>query len=349
MNFVSLQGSGSIVWDAGTIIRLFSSHNTYKDVDTVSATRTTSEPGSYPSFAQSLRFDHDHITGGVGKIHLWKSSGDCKSTNCLVENRNADAAGGFIHNTPAEADTVGKIRNTSLVLRDNVIENFNGDCIKLGATNSSKIEGNYFEYITGYIIDFATLQEVNHYGVTLQSNLLAATPAQVAAGTSAVKWSNIAGGVVSIGNYRNSAAPIHEIAPPPAGGYGILTTINDYGGVTAGTDLAYVNNLSAPIETTNAKSFGRLKQKTASLTEAYGGTLAAGSVTAFVFTFPSPVRPYDIVSATTAQASSLSIVAIRTPTNTTSLTVYVQNRSASPVAAYTITATAIGLAALGDA
>lgn len=190
MRYQSVAGVGTVVWDCDKLIRITSSHCKYLNVDTVA-----SAPNQY---FQSMRFSHEHITGGSGWTHEFRESYDVTIDNCLIEAR----ANG-IRNTVGLA----AVQNRTLRIVNCVIEGLSGVAIRLGSCYPALIQGCYFEANTGSHIDFLTLDLWFQYGVSIINNGFYMTAAQIAASTPAVSWGSIYegnnGGATSIGNVCN--------------------------------------------------------------------------------------------------------------------------------------------------
>ena len=131
VNYKSTAGAGTIVWDADKLVRIMSSDCDYRTVDRVVSQTIDGR------YLQSLRLHHEHIVGGAGPAFECIESYDTTLTSTLTEDRPAV----WWNIAPA----TGRFQNRNLRMTDNVMENLADIPIKLGATWSTLIVGNYFE------------------------------------------------------------------------------------------------------------------------------------------------------------------------------------------------------------
>jgi hypothetical protein len=152
LKFKSVAGAGTVVWDCDKLIRIKSNYCSYINVDTVvSATN---------QYAQSLRFEHENITGGNGWAFDFLKSYDTTISDNLIETRENG-----IRNT---ANIPNEINNKNLRIINNCIEALYGKCIELGGSFGTSFLHNYFEFCGEYV-DLETLAN-NHQGLVFMNN-----------------------------------------------------------------------------------------------------------------------------------------------------------------------------------
>ena len=157
VKYVSTEGAGVTVFNANKLIRINSHGNDYMNIDTVAE-------ASGERFFQTMRFVLEHIVGGNGDAFSFVRSYDTVIQNTLIEHRENG-----VMNQPYET---GKIANFNLRIKDNVFEGLTGVAIQLGSSIATSIENNYLETNIIGDIDLATLNNHQHYSLTISKNMI---------------------------------------------------------------------------------------------------------------------------------------------------------------------------------
>lgn len=241
LRYSSVAGAGTKVWNADTILRVFSSQCSYKNVDTVVSAATNADPAGYPGLIQSYRFDTEHITGGSGWVFEWVRSADTTIANCLIENRNT-VNGGVIRNILG----MKKVHNNNLRIVNNLFENIGGTAIRLGSVYNTSIVGNYFESCDRYI-DFQTLNNYPSISLSINNNTFTTSAKQIALKVPVILWGKLGligkGGAVSQANTTNGA--LHSLPGATINDNGLVVGIADFSnGPLVTGDISLYKNIS---------------------------------------------------------------------------------------------------------
>ena len=199
VDFASIPGAGTIVWDCDKLVLVNSEGCTYRGVDRVVS---QTAPAGY---LQSVRFHRDHITGGSGPAFTFVRSFDTTFDDVLIEHRE----GGIWH---AQYGDGSGVAHTNLRITKCLIEGLSGAPLKLSSAAAGlTIESCYFEAsgdaATSQIDLYTVAPTARAVGIMLASNTFTLKAAQIAARTPAILhgqmapsfWENSIGNTVSDG------------------------------------------------------------------------------------------------------------------------------------------------------
>lgn len=212
----SIAGAGTKIWNGDKIIRVKSSNNQYRNVDTILSALT--------EYTQSMYFSNEHITGGKGWKFEAKMYFDIVIDRCLVEDGEH-----FIRNT----ETLNAPVCYSLRISSNLIENMSGTTAMLGAGHGLTLSDNYVEYNGAYFDLESMATRYSHIGLNITGNSFFQTEAQKTAKIPCIKLKNTNeasapgnGGCFSYGNSVTGGV-LYDLTNMVSESY--VTGVNDFG------------------------------------------------------------------------------------------------------------------------
>jgi len=337
MSFVSNNNAGTIVWDCNTILRIYSSHNEYLNIDTV----TKQDSLVTMQLMQSCRFTNEKITGGRGAAFLWQRASDCTFSNLLVENRETCFENILDTGLDVNMNQNFNVRITDCVIEGNVYGN--AHAIKWGNSWACTIARNYFES-NKTDIDLDTLVRASHKGLTFMGNVFFLSSAQKLAGYKPVKVGNL--WTVIAANYRSHtnffAGNVSDGELYDFVGTGTLNSFGDYSFQFTGWNNPRIatfsgSNLATTTGGNSLKTSGVTRKISFTQTET---NVLAGEIRTVAIAL-SDADISNLVSETTIytvyprQINSISVLGINpvfaTATSGT-LNIVIQNRTLSTVA-----------------